>query len=172
MNVKVEVELRSSPTEVDREDMLASAKYLTNNRDSAVVYVPNDESNTIAVEFTINRAKQIDVVPRIARAFRDVVRNYGQLAISFPKASSQIPTQPRKKYTPKQGQYLAFIYYYTKLNGRPPAEADMQRYFRTTPPTVHNMIVQLEKKGLISKKPGEARSIRLLLSREELPDLE
>jgi hypothetical protein len=29
-------------------------------------------------------------------------------------------------YTPKQGQYLAFIYYYTKIHGRPPAEADFQ----------------------------------------------
>ena len=28
----------------------------------------------------------------------------------------------------KQGQYLAFIHYYTKVNGKPPAEADMQRY--------------------------------------------
>jgi hypothetical protein len=29
------------------------------------------------------------------------------------------------EYTHKQGQYLAFIYYYTKINGRPPAETDM-----------------------------------------------
>ena len=35
------------------------------------------------------------------------------------------------EYTEKQGQYLAFIYNYTKINSRPPAEADMQRYFRT-----------------------------------------
>ena len=80
--------------------------------------------------------------------------------------------EARIRYTRKQGQYLSFIYYYTKLNGRPPAEADMQRYFKTTPPTVHNMVVQLEKKRFIDKKPNEPRSIRLLLSREELPDLE
>jgi repressor LexA len=43
-------------------------------------------------------------------------------------------------YTAKQGQYLVFIYYYTKLNHHPPAEADMQRYFEVTPPTVHQMI--------------------------------
>jgi Mn-dependent DtxR family transcriptional regulator len=42
-------------------------------------------------------------------------------------------------YTPKQGQYLAFIYYYTKINRRPLAEADIQRYFGVTPPTVHQM---------------------------------
>lgn len=74
-------------------------------------------------------------------------------------------------YTAKQGQYLAFIYYYTKLNGYPPAEADCQRYFRVTPPAVHQMIVTLAEKGWIERTPGQARSIRLLLSRDQLPDL-
>jgi hypothetical protein len=36
-------------------------------------------------------------------------------------------------YTPRQGQFLAFIYYHTKLHGVPPAEADMRRYLRVTP---------------------------------------
>ena len=76
------------------------------------------------------------------------------------------------KYTKRQGQYLAFIYYYTKIHGCPPAEADIQKYFRVSPPTVHQMVVTLEKKGLIEKVPYQARSIRLLLAREELPDLE
>ncbi len=75
-------------------------------------------------------------------------------------------------YTPRQGQYLAFIYYYTKLNDQPPAETDMQRYFRVSAPAVHQMVVTLEKKGCIERVPGRARSIRLLLSREDLPDLE
>ena len=77
-----------------------------------------------------------------------------------------------KKYTPKQGQYLAFIYYFTKLNGFPPAEADIQKYFKTLPPTVHNMILRLEVKGFIKRKPRTPRSIKLLLQRTELPDLE
>ncbi len=76
------------------------------------------------------------------------------------------------RYTPRQGQFLAFIYYYTKLNGRPPAEADMERYFQTSAPAVHQMVVTLEKRGFIERVPGQARSIRLLLPREELPDLE
>ena len=76
------------------------------------------------------------------------------------------------KPTLKQGQYLAFIYYYTKLNRRPPAEADIQWHFRVTPPTVHQMILSLEKHGFISRVPGQARSIQVLLSRENLPDLE
>lgn len=79
---------------------------------------------------------------------------------------------PQSLYTAKQGQYLAFIYYYSKVNGRAPAEADMQRYFQTTPPTVHQMVLSLESKGLIARTPGAARSIRLLLDRTQLPDLE
>lgn len=51
-------------------------------------------------------------------------------------------------YTKKQGQYLAFIYYYTKVHRHPPSEAEMQGYFDVTPPTVHQMILSLEKKGL------------------------
>ena len=83
--------------------------------------------------------------------------------------------QPRSKmhkYTNRQGQYLAFIYNYTKINGRPPAEADVQRYFRVSPPAVHNMILTLEKRGLISRTPAQARSIRVLLPRDQLPYLE
>jgi repressor LexA len=75
-------------------------------------------------------------------------------------------------YTKKQGQYLAFIYNYTKINGRPPAEADIQAYFRTTPPTVHQMILRLEEQGLISRVPGQARSIQVLLPPDQLPYLE
>ncbi len=74
--------------------------------------------------------------------------------------------------TKKQGQYLAFIYNYTKLNGRPPAEADMQHYFGVTPPTVHQMVLTLEERGFISRVPRQVRSIKVLLPHEQLPDLE
>jgi Mn-dependent DtxR family transcriptional regulator len=75
-------------------------------------------------------------------------------------------------YTPRQGQFLAFLYYYTKLHGRPPSEADMQRYFRVSPPSVHDMVLTLERRGFIAREPGKPRSIQLLLPRAELPDLE
>jgi len=78
----------------------------------------------------------------------------------------------RPVFTPRQGQYLAFIYYYTKLNGVAPAERDMQVYFRTSPPAVHQMMVALERNGWIQRTPGQARSIGLLLTRQEIPDLE
>lgn len=76
-----------------------------------------------------------------------------------------------KSYTDKQGQYLAFIYYYGKIHGCSPSEAEMKQYFRVSPPSVHQMILTLEAHGLIERTPGQARSIRLLIPREELPDL-
>ena len=75
-------------------------------------------------------------------------------------------------YTAREGQYLAFVHYYSKLNGQPPAEADMQRYFGVSAPSVHQMIVRLERKGLIIREPGKARTIRTVLGRKDLPDLE
>jgi Mn-dependent DtxR family transcriptional regulator len=74
-------------------------------------------------------------------------------------------------FTEKQGQYLAFIYAYTKLHRRPPAEADMQTFFQVTPPSVHRMVVELEARGLIRRQPGQSRSIELLVPPEQLPVL-
>jgi len=75
-------------------------------------------------------------------------------------------------FTNKQGQYLAFIHSYTKLNRRAPAEADMQRYFEVTPPTVHRMVMELEKRGLIARTPLVARSIKLLVTLSDPPPLD
>jgi hypothetical protein len=54
-------------------------------------------------------------------------------------------------FTAKQGQYLAFIYYYSKIHGIPPAEADFRRFFRVTPPVVHQMIKTLHTRGFIDE---------------------
>lgn len=75
------------------------------------------------------------------------------------------------QFTEKQGQYLAFIHAYGHIFNRPPAEADMQRHFRVTPPTVHQMVLTLERAGLIRRQPGVARSIELLIDPKNLPTL-
>lgn len=79
---------------------------------------------------------------------------------------------PKPTFTPKQGQYLAFIDAYTRVNLRPPAEADIQRRFGVTPPTVHQMIIALERAGLIRRQPGVPRSIEVLVPPLHLPVLE
>ena len=83
----------------------------------------------------------------------------------------QLDTSSAPPFTKKQGQYLAFIHSYSKIHGRAPAESDLQRYFQTTPPSVHQMIKTLES-GLIQRTPGQARSIRLLVRPEHLPVLD
>jgi DNA-binding MarR family transcriptional regulator len=77
----------------------------------------------------------------------------------------------KKLYTHKQGQYLAFIYHYTRIHRCAPAEAEMQEYFRVSPPSVHPMVLTLEARGLIERTPGQARSLRLRIPPKELPDL-
>src|SRR3954463_5890252 len=76
-----------------------------------------------------------------------------------------------KNFTERQGQYLAFIDAYTRVNGRPPAESDMQRHFGVSPPSVHQMVLTLERLGLVRRQPGVARSIEVLLAPEDLPVL-
>ena len=76
-----------------------------------------------------------------------------------------------KTFTPKQGQYLAFIHLYMRLHRRPPAEADMQEYFRVSPPSVHQMVLTLERAGFIRCQPRVARSIEMLVDPTCLPEL-
>ena len=73
--------------------------------------------------------------------------------------------------TERQGQFLACIFQYGVVNGCAPAEADMQRYFQITAPSVHSMVRTLERRGFIQRVPGKARSLTLLLPPESLPPL-
>jgi len=70
-----------------------------------------------------------------------------------------------KTFTPKQGQL------YTRRHRRPPAEADIRQYFCVTPPSVHQMVLTLERAGFIRRQPGVARSIEVLLDPKLLPEL-
>jgi Mn-dependent DtxR family transcriptional regulator len=80
-------------------------------------------------------------------------------------------TVVERNWTEQQGQYLAFIYNYAVIHGQPPSELDMQRFFRVTPPTVHQMVLKLEERGFITREPGKPRSIRVLVPPDQLPYL-
>jgi DNA-binding MarR family transcriptional regulator len=83
-----------------------------------------------------------------------------------------VSSPPAPRFTPKQGQYLAFIHTYALLHRQAPAEADFQQFFQVTPPAVHDMIVALERRGLISRVPRQPRTIQLLLPADEIPVLQ
>ena len=73
--------------------------------------------------------------------------------------------------TERQGQFLAYIFQYSLVQGCAPAEADTQRYFQITPPSAHSMVLTLERRGFIRRVPGQARSITLTIRPESLPPL-
>jgi DNA-binding MarR family transcriptional regulator len=45
----------------------------------------------------------------------------------------------------------------------------MREYFRVSPPSVHQMVLMLEARGLIERTPGQARSIRLRIPQKSCP---
>jgi DNA-binding MarR family transcriptional regulator len=112
--------------------------------------------------------------PFVRRAMDAVYNRLASIedALTDQERPTETVVRESKPFTAKQGQYLAYIYYYTKIHGRPPAESDLQRFFRVTPPVVHQMIKTLDARGFIDRQPGAARSIRLRLTRAQLPDLE
>ena len=85
---------------------------------------------------------------------------------------NQMSGARRPGFTAKQGQYLAFIDAYSRVHGRSPAEREMQQRFGVTPPSVHQMILTLEREGLIRRQPGVPRSIEVLVPPQYLPVLE
>jgi hypothetical protein len=94
---------------------------------------------------------------------------------------NQTPPKERKpsagkereaRFTRRQGQFLAFIHLYRTLHRQGPAELDMVQFFRVTPPSVHGMIVKLEELGLVTRQPGVARSVRVAVPEDEIPELE
>ena len=81
------------------------------------------------------------------------------------------PAEDPASFTERQGQYLAFIHMYTSVHRRPPAQADIQHYFKVSPPSVHQMVLTLERRGLLRRVPGQARSLEVLVPAEQLPTL-
>jgi hypothetical protein len=72
-------------------------------------------------------------------------------------------------FTEKQGQYLAFIYTYSHMFRRPPAETDMQRHFQVSPPSVHQMIVTLDKMASFGVNPVSPEASKSWLLRKTCP---
>ncbi|MCO6180736.1 MarR family transcriptional regulator [Ciceribacter sp. RN22] len=57
------------------------------------------------------------------------------------------------------------------FNGHSLAERDVQRFFGVTVPSVHHMVLTLERAQLIRRQPGIARTIELLIEPDILPRL-
>ncbi len=75
-------------------------------------------------------------------------------------------------FTARQGEYLTFIHRYTQKFGVAPSFEEIGAHFGTTPPSVNNMIKTLCARGLLSRLPGAARSLRVLVPASLLPESE
>lgn len=76
--------------------------------------------------------------------------------------------------TRQQGQFLAYIREYMMRNrhGAAPTHAELQRFFKLTPPTVNSMLKRLDERGFIRRIPGKARAIELTIAPELIPRLD
>jgi hypothetical protein len=111
----------------------------------------------------------VEVAAEDEAAAKEAARAWGAPPEPAPQRKPQAKSSAL--LTPTQGRYLAFIHRYQQKNyGRSPAESDIQRHMLVSGPSVHQMIVSLERKGLIVRTPGQARSIQLLVPPDSLPE--
>jgi repressor LexA len=89
---------------------------------------------------------------------------------SEPAQAREVPAASNPPFTKTQRKYLAFIHRYITRFGVAPAEADIQRHFLVSAPSVNAMMQTLTRRGLISRVPGLPRSIKLLVPIEVLPE--
>ena len=123
-----------------------------------------------AFEDTANSAPNEVAMDRLGHAFARIEAGFS--GETDPGWHMLRPALSRLDISPTQGQYLAFIHTYTRLHRRAPAESEIQDHFRTTPPSVHGMLKTLQRKKLISRAAGVARSTKVLLPPHEIPELE
>ncbi|EMI56629.1 IS1096 element passenger TnpR family protein [Rhodopirellula sallentina] len=71
--------------------------------------------------------------------------------------------------TKTQAKYLSFIHAYTEAAGEPPSMQDVADALDVSTASVSGMFKTLEKKALIERTNGEARSIEVLVDPASLP---
>ncbi len=104
MNVKVDIELGKRPEKRHKEHMYESAEALTDDTERIVISEHLNKPTTLIAEFTMKKARQMDVVDHIADEFTDDMPDYQDSAISFPKKG------PTKKALQQSMKELRRIY--------------------------------------------------------------
>jgi len=70
--------------------------------------------------------------------------------------------------TARQAEYLSFIRAFTDRWGMPPSFEEIGRHFMTTAPSVNNMIKTLETRGFLTRVPGQARTLRVIVPEQRI----
>ena len=160
MLAEVTLSLSRAPMASDFAEIIAVVAYVgLENTPLSVQSIPGDPC--VKLEFAIRDSKQEPAAKKLGRAFLNAVSSCSKINIKF-QDKNAIPSSAQNVPTERQSQYLAYIATYTQLNKRAPSEAEMQRYFKSTPPTVHQMVLKLEEKGFITRIPHQARSLKVI----------
>ena len=83
MIVNVEIELDCEVTENHKNQSINIAEELTINKDSITLSVMGKNNNVLNIEFSIRKAKQIDIVDKIGKEFSVYMENYSDSSIRF-----------------------------------------------------------------------------------------
>ena len=89
MKVRVYVTLSVKPVKKHVDAMRYSASTRTDDKGSVSVSVDPDEGKTLVAEFTVPKARQMDVVDRIVQAFEDFVPDAIDFSASFPPTEAE-----------------------------------------------------------------------------------
>jgi len=76
---------------------------------------------------------------------------------------------PASQITKTQARYLSFIHAYREGFGLSPAQSEIAEALEVASPSAHLMLKTLEKKGFISREPGVARSVKILVPPDVIP---
>ena len=159
-------ELRESRRKLDA----VIAKFIKAEREAGVDFATLEARLREVLLGAVDMALGKDNTPLSARDGAATDGHGSEQTVEKRSARRSSSKQPAR-FTERQGKYLAFIDAYTRRHGRPPAQTDIQRYFRVSPPSVHQMVLTLERRGLLRRTPGEARSLEVLVPLDELPIL-
>jgi MarR family len=157
MRTEVNIQLPGSPTRADFGRVMAvlaawlgETEQLTISTDLA--------TSSIQLAFVLPDQHATLTAAQLERAFRDGLPHCLDVTVLTEKPSRK----PRNVPNATQARYLDYIEAYTKLHRQSPSQAEIQKYLQVTPPTVHQMILRLEKLGFLTRVPGQARSLNVV----------
>ena len=125
------------------------------------------DTNPLAAKLRGRRVSDVQAGPDyIEIRFDDastlmVTAGKGELSLSLRPARVFAFDGPRP--TPRQLEYLLFIDKYISRFGRAPAEADIERHFLVSAPSVNQMMQMLERRRFITREPGVPRSAKICI---------
>lgn len=118
-------------------------------------------SSSIHLAFVLPDKHATMTAAQLEQSFLDGLPHCLGVTVLTQKSSGQ-PAKPRNVPNATQARYLDYIEGYTKIHHQSPSQAEIQRYLRVTPSTVHQMILRLEKLGFLTRMSGQARSLKVV----------